>query len=67
MDMRKELIQARGVKSQQEVAGNIGISQKYLSKLELGRRNPSLRTASKIGNYYGKSVEQLFPDIFLQK
>ena len=31
--MRRELIQARGNKTQSEVASEIGISQKYLSKL----------------------------------
>lgn len=63
--MRDTLIKARGNKTQTEVANKLGISQKYLSKLELEKRNPSMVMASKISKYYGQSVEQLFPDIFL--
>ena len=63
--MRSALIKARGEKTQINVSGEIGISQKYLSKLELGQRTPSLKIAIKIASYYKKSVEDLFPDIFL--
>ena len=65
--MRKELIDARGNNTQTIAANSMGISQKYLSKLELGQRTPSLKTAIKIANYYHKSVECLFPDIFANK
>ncbi len=65
--MRSELIKARGEHSQTDVASKIGISQKYLSKLERGQRTPSLKIAVKIAAYYNKSVEQIFPDIFLQE
>lgn len=63
--MRNALIKARGVKTQTDVSAEIGISQKYLSKLELGQRTPSLKIAVKIAAYYERSVENLFPDIFL--
>lgn len=63
--MRQTLIKARGMKTQREVSAKIGISQKYLSKLELGERTPSLKVAIKIASYYKKSVENLFPDVFL--
>lgn len=63
--MRTALIEARGKKTQMDVSSEIGISQKYLSKLELGQRTPSLKIAVKIASYYKKSVEYLFPDIFL--
>lgn len=63
--MRQELIKARGERTQVNVANEIGISQKYLSKLELGQRTPSLKIAIKIASYYKKNVEYLFPDIFL--
>ncbi|MFV0239534.1 MAG: helix-turn-helix transcriptional regulator [Lacrimispora sphenoides] len=63
--MRKDLIDARGSKTQMEVAYDIGVTQKYISKLELGHRNPSLKIASKISKYYKKPIEMLFPDIFL--
>lgn len=63
--MRQALIKARGMKTQMDVSAKIGISQKYLSKLELGQRTPSLKVAIKIASYYKKSVENLFPDVFL--
>lgn len=62
--MRNALIEARGKKTQAVISAEIGITQKYLSKLELGQRNPSLKIAVKIASYYGKSVECLFPDVF---
>ncbi len=62
--MRNTLIEARGKKTQAAISAEIGITQKYLSKLELGQRNPSLKIAVKIASYYGTSVEHLFPDIF---
>lgn len=62
--MRAELIKARGKRTQMNVASEIGISQKYLSKLELGQRTPSLKKAIMIASYYGSSMECLFPDIF---
>ena len=63
--MRNTLIESRGKRTQTDVSAEIGISQKYLSKLELGQRTPSLKIAIKIASYYKKSVEYLFPDIFV--
>lgn len=40
--MRDVLIEARGARTQMDVSAGIGISQKYLSKLELGQRTPSI-------------------------
>lgn len=62
--MRDALIKARGNKTQMNVSTEIGISQKYLSKLELGQRTPSMRIAIKISSYYKISMEKLFPDIY---
>lgn len=62
--MRDRLIKARGKRTQTAVATAIGISQKHLSKLEIGDRNPSLKLASSLSAYYKSSVEELFPDIF---
>lgn len=61
--MRDVLIEARGDKTQVSVSTEMGISQKYLSKLELGQRTPSLKIAMKISLYYKMSVEKLFPDL----
>ncbi|MCI8409622.1 MAG: helix-turn-helix transcriptional regulator [Lachnospiraceae bacterium] len=61
--IRTQLIDARGRQKQKEVAVAIGISPKHLSNLERGEKIPSLVTAWKIAEYYGKSLEELFPDI----
>lgn len=65
--MRNALIEARGQKTQMNVSAKIGISQKYLSKLELGQRTPSLKIAIKLASYYKMSVEDLFPEMFLSE
>lgn len=62
--MRDTLIKARGNKTQMNVSAEIGISQKYLSKLELGQRTPSMKIAIRISSYYKISMEKLFPDIY---
>ena len=59
--MRKALVEARGNKTQVNVSAELGISQKYLSKLELGQRTPS---AIRLSSYYKMSLEKLFPDIY---
>lgn len=61
--IRTQLIDARGRQKQKEVAAEVGISPKHLSNLERGEKIPSLVTAWKIAEYYGKSLEELFPDI----
>lgn len=62
--MRDKLIQARGEKSQQYVAEALGISQKTLSAIERGYRNPSIDLMKKIQDYYKISMTELFEDIF---
>lgn len=62
--MRDALIDARGRKTQCEVAKAVGISQKQLSKLERGQCGPSFKTAAAISRFYDKDIEVLFPDIF---
>ncbi|WP_368489275.1 helix-turn-helix transcriptional regulator [Clostridium sp. BJN0013] len=64
---RQNLIDARGNKSQLNVSKILGISQKYLSKIELGQRTPSAPLLAKISYYYQQPLEALFPDIFLNK
>lgn len=63
--MRTALYNARGSRTQTEVANELQTTQKYISLLELGKRIPSLTFASKISKYYGLPVETLFPDVFL--
>lgn len=63
---REELIRRRGTRTQREVADSIGISQKTLSKIERGERNPSVNFMARICKYYGEQASVLFPDIFLK-
>lgn len=63
--MRSNLVLVRGEKSQQDVARDIGISQKTLSALERGYRNPSVDLMKKIQSYYKVSMITLFEDIFI--
>ena len=62
--LRTVLIEKRGKRTQHEIATQLGIGQKYLSKLELGQRNPSAEVMSKMTNLFKESPEVLFPDIF---
>jgi len=64
---RQNLIEARGTKSQINVSRALGISQKYLSKIELGQRTPSASLLAKFSQYYKQPLEVLFSDIFLNK
>ena len=64
--MRNNLINARGKRTQQEVSDALKISQKYLSKLELKQRNPSIKIAINIARFYNSTIENLFPDIFVR-
>ena len=63
---RQNLIVVRGNKTQSEVAKTLRISQKYLSKIELGQRTPSAYLLAKMSEYYNKPLDTLFPDIFLK-
>ncbi len=63
--MRQNLIILRGDKTQEEIGKYIGISQKYVSAIELGKRNPSVKTMKKFEKYFRKNMIELFPDIFL--
>lgn len=64
---REILIKKRGSQSQQEIANKLNITQKHLSKIELGERNPSVILLSKFCFLYNESAENLFPDIFLKQ
>lgn len=65
--IRNILIEKRGDRTQSEIANSLGITQKYLSKIELGLRNPSIKLLASFCNIYNEKAEILFPDIFLNK
>lgn len=66
MNIRKLLIDLRAEKSQESIAKELGITQKHLSAIELGNRNPSFNLMNKFESYYNKKIQDLFPDIFLK-
>lgn len=64
---RKTLIFHRKIrnKTQKEAAAELGISAIYLRKLESGTANPGRDVMINMERYYGVSMRDLFPDIFL--
>jgi ribosome-binding protein aMBF1 (putative translation factor) len=52
-------------KTQKEVAQSLGISEIYVRKLESGMSKPGRDTMIAFERYYGISMRDLFPDIFL--
>jgi len=55
----KTLRQARGW-TQEQLAERAAMQRSYLADLELGRRNPSVRTLVKVANAFGIAVPELF-------
>jgi transcriptional regulator with XRE-family HTH domain len=62
---RELLIKLRGSKSQEKLAKELGISQQFLSAIELGKRNPNVKLMKKLEEYFRVPMEELFPDIFI--
>lgn len=49
--------------TQEEASKRIGMSKSHLQKLESGERLPSMRTAQKVAEFYGMSIQRLFPTL----
>ncbi len=62
MNKRNELIALRLQRelTQKEAAKGIGISRSFLTEIENGTRNPSLKTIQKFVDFYGKEVKDIF-------
>lgn len=58
--VRAKLIEYRGKRSRQEVAKDLDITPQMLGAIERGDRNPSLKLAKKIADYYGATVDEIF-------
>jgi len=58
----KEIRNTRGI-SQQEICDYTGLSQKYLSDLENGKRNIGLDTIVILTNYFNISIGDFFLEI----
>ncbi len=46
--------------SQEQVALALGISRPFYTQIENGTRDPSVKVALKIANYYGLSMDEIF-------
>ena len=62
--VRSILIELRGTTGQSDIAKELDITQQFLSAIELGTRNPSIKIMKRFAKYYKKTVQELFPDIF---
>jgi putative transcriptional regulator len=64
---RKRLINERKKlnKTRKDVAKDLNISEVYVRKLEAGASKPGRKTLIAFEKYYGVSMRELFPDIFL--
>lgn len=64
--MRKRLKEIRKMNklTQEDIAKDINISRTFYTRLELGTRNPSIKTAKKLEILFNIPMEELFPDIF---
>ncbi len=51
--------------TQKELADKLGISAVYVRKIEKGDANAGLPTMIKYERFFGVSMRDLFPDIFL--
>ena len=58
--IKNRLIQARGMKTQAEVAKDVGISASALSMYESGERIPRDEVKESLARYYGFTVGFLF-------
>ena len=62
MSVSKQLIHLRNVKgiSQEELAFRCGLSKNYISDVERGTRNVSLKSIEKIANGFAVNLKELF-------
>ena len=58
MNRVKELREKKRIK-QVEFANKLGITNDYLSKIELGKQTPGFKLAAKIANEFGTSIDSL--------
>ena len=56
----ERLIEARGNKTQDEVAEAIGVSRSAMGMYEAGQRIPRDEIKRKLASYYNRSIQDLF-------
>lgn len=64
LEIRHALIEARGQRTQEEVALEVGVSQQTISHWENGRATPPIRKMIKLEKMLSTPKEILFPDVF---
>lgn len=64
MILRKQLVAARGKRTQTEVAKQVGVEQQTYSHWERGRSKPSIAKMLLLEKVLGVPKEKLFFDVF---
>ncbi|AMK72379.1 MULTISPECIES: helix-turn-helix transcriptional regulator [Bacillus] len=49
--------------SQRQLSLALNVSESHIRNIESGRGNPDVKLLFRIANYFGTSVEDLFPDL----
>jgi putative transcriptional regulator len=63
MTNRVRVLRAERDWTQEDLAGRLGVSRQTVNAIETGRYDPSLPLAFKIGEVFGKKIEEIFsPD-----
>jgi putative transcriptional regulator len=63
MTNRLRVLRAERNWTQEDLAGRLGVSRQTVNAIETGRYDPSLPLAFKIGEVFGKKIEEMFsPD-----
>ena len=57
---RKRLRELRGIRTQKEIADQLGFSVPTLSSYERGTRTPTDRRKQRIADFYGATVQEIF-------
>ncbi|WP_391559637.1 helix-turn-helix transcriptional regulator [Robertmurraya sp.] len=67
MNKREHLIAVRKtIGTQESVAKELGISRQFLSMIEIGERNPTIKLMAKMEKYFNSPAKKLFPDLFFE-
>ena len=57
---RKRLRELRGIRTQKEIAEQLGFSVPTLSSYERGTRTPTDKRKQRIADFYGATVQEIF-------
>jgi len=63
LGMRIKYLRSLKKWSQEDLALEAGVNKNYLSDLERGERNPTIKVLEKIARAFGMTLEQLFKGI----